>query len=251
MANVFSQIRIGQAVLADEVARRWTPGLTGFPPAFVGRVFVQSSLPSSAGRYFAVHPVSILGTEGEGNPAVLEVDTSSVILVYVLGPSAPSVGDDLICRFVGSRWIAERMSGRGATSVNLPGCLCAATPSILFMTCTDSSCNGGIFQNCTLAYGPTPSGYAALALGDSCFLSTESFQDQTTGDYFQYYFTCNSSYYTLSRVYLTSVLGSPYQDIVRYSWLIGLAGNTCQPFLMSNGQIFQGGDPNCVVTISQ
>jgi hypothetical protein len=47
------------------------------------------------------------------------------------------------------------------------------------------------------------------------------------------------------------VYGSPYRDTIRYRWLAGYAGNTCSPFLLSNGQIFSGGDASGVVTISE
>jgi hypothetical protein len=89
-----------------------------------------------------------------------------------------------------------------------------------------------------------------LALGASSYLSTTTFTDLSTGDQFWYYLTCFLGYYVLTRVYAVSAFGSPYRDVVRYRWLIGYQGNSCQPFLLANGQIFQGGDPTCVVTIT-
>ena len=82
------------------------------------------------------------------------------------------------------------------------------------------------------------------------YLSPGSFNDQN-GDSFRYFFTCNVGYYVISRVYVKSVLGSPFRDNYRYSWLVGLPGNQCSPFLLSFGQIYPGGDPNCVVTVSE
>ncbi len=106
-----------------------------------------------------------------------------------------------------------------------------------------------MFQNCTLTFGATPSSYSALELGTQCYLSTTSFVDQR-GDSFRYYFYCQNTQYLLTRVYVTSTLGSPYKDFVRYSWAMTASGNSCIPFLLSNGQIYSGGDASCVVTIS-
>lgn len=134
-------------------------------------------------------------------------------------------------------------------TVALPGCNCAATPVGLTMDSVVPTCDGGLFHDCTIQYGPTPSGYAALSLGSSSFLSVESFQDDF-GDTFRYYFTCNTTNFTITRVYLTSFFGSPFKDIVRYTWTLGAVGNTCVPFLLSNGFIYSGGDINCNVDIS-
>src|SRR5689334_13529725 len=76
-------------------------------PAFVGRVFAQTAVPTSVNRVFLVHPVTVLGSEQEGGPGSLVVDTSTTVAVYVIGLQAPVVGDDLICRFVSHRWVAE------------------------------------------------------------------------------------------------------------------------------------------------
>ena len=100
---------------------------TSTPPAFVGRVFAKGAIPTTTKVFFAVNPVAILGTEAESKPGVLTVDSSTTVLVYVLGTKAPVAGDHLICRFVGYRWVAERFGADEArragvvTEVVAPG----------------------------------------------------------------------------------------------------------------------------------
>jgi hypothetical protein len=90
-----------------------------------------------------------------------------------------------------------------------------------------------------------------LAIGANSYLSTASFTDTSTGDQFWYHFNCYVGYYALTRVYVTSQYGSPYRDLIRYRWPIGTGGNSCKPFLMAYGQLYLGGDPACVVTVSE
>ncbi len=57
----------------------------------------------------------------------------------------------------------------------------------------------------------------------------------------------------ISRVFPTSVFapdGGPFLDSTVYYWPVGSPGNTCNPFLLSNGIIYAGGDPSCLVVIS-
>jgi len=57
----------------------------------------------------------------------------------------------------------------GPIYVPYPGCFCSSIPSILEMTVTPEGCNLGMFNSCTIRYGPTPPEYAGLALAaNSC-----------------------------------------------------------------------------------
>jgi hypothetical protein len=241
--------RLRQADLATRAARLPGDPFVG-PPAFVGRVFANPSVPTSTGKYFSVHPVSVLGVEAEGNPGARTVDATRTALVYVIGSQAPLAGDDLVCRFVGNRWVAERMAKPQAQLITIPGCPCTTIPPNLNMHSSNTTANNGLFQSSPLVYGPTPPEFTPLGLGASCFLSPDYFQDNSTGDYFRYYFGCFSGFYIITRVFQVSILGSPYKDTIRYKWFVGFPGNTCSPFLLSNGQIYVGGDPSSVVTIS-
>ena len=217
-------------------------------PAFVGQVFASRAVPATAGCFYSVHPVSILGTEGESNPGSLTVDANSSVLVYVMGGRPPVAGDALICRFIGNRWVADPLVQNGGGIV-IAGCSCNSLPHLLHMSSSNPSSNNGMFQNCALQYGATPSQYAGLPIGAQSFLSTTSFTDQFNNS-FRYYFYCQRNQFFLTRVYVNSIFGSPYEDTVRYTWTTGTSGNSCSPFLLSNGRIYAGGDTSCVVTIS-
>jgi hypothetical protein len=220
-------------------------------PKLVGCVFGNPTVPTSTGVYYSMHPVDVGGSEGEGNPGVLSVDTSRSFLAYVIGPKAPVAGDSLACWFLGNRWVAERLS-RQATGVFLPGCPCTSVPRTLQVSVSKPNSNGHIFHPATLQYySPVPSQFSSLALGSFAFLSTTSFTDDFSANPFWYLFGCFQGYYALSRVYPGSSTGPAFRDSVRYKWLIGFTGNTCSPFLLSNGVIFSGGDASCVVTMSE
>ncbi len=143
----------------------------------------------------------------------------------------------------------------GGGTGSLPGCICSAPPETLAMTVSNGSCNNGLLNSVGIQYGPTPPSLIPLRLGSNCYLSTDMFVDSQTGDSYYYYFGCFGAIMRISRVFPTSVFGSPFLDSVIYYWSVGLTGNRCgslgsgQSFLLSNGQIYSGGDPSCVVTI--
>lgn len=131
----------------------------------------------------------------------------------------------------------------------LLGCPCPV-PTTLYMTVTHPEVNFGMFQDCILQYGPVPAALAPLGLGANAMLSTAFFHDDFSTDNFRYLFFCSSGFWCLTRVYETSIYGSPYLEATRYRWLSGLSGNTCSPFLLTNGRIFSGGDASTVITLS-
>ena len=218
-------------------------------PATVGIVFANPLVPTSTNKFFAVHPVNVVGAEGEGNAGTSSVDLTRTFYVYVIGSNAPVAGDMLVCRYVGNRWVAERM-GTASSRITLPGCPCLI-PLSLTMSVVRPDANFGMFQNCTLAWQATPPGLALLSLGASSYLSTTTILDELTLDEFRYHFFCSGGYFCINRVYETSVYGSPFSDAIRYRWQGGQPGNSCTPFLMSNGRVFPGGDPTSVVTLTE
>jgi hypothetical protein len=245
MDDSYARLRARQ----DRRLRAWdTPRSPSQSPAFVGQVFASRTVPATTGCFYSVHPVTVLGTEGESNPGSLTVDTTSTVLVYVMGGRPPVAGDTLVCRFLGNRWVADPLAQNGA-GVVIAGCACTAIPNSLSMSSSDPSSNNGMFQNCTLQYGATPSQYAGLTIGAQSYLSTASFTDQFNNS-FRYYFYCQGNQFFLTRVYVNSIFGSPFEDTVRYTWTTGSSGNSCSPFLLCNGQIYAGGDATCTVTIS-
>jgi hypothetical protein len=243
-------LRLRQVANEATASRQSARALVPDYPVLVGRVFANPTVPTSTGTFFSLNPVDVTGAEAEGGTGALSVDTSRSFLVYVVGSKAPVAGDLLICRFVGHRWVASRMGGKSG-GVTVPGCPCQTSPTTLTMSSSEPDSNNQILQSATLQYGTTPLELAALGLSAASYLSTTTFTDTATGDQFWYYLSCFLGYYALTRLYAESAYGSPYRDIVIYRWLIGASGNSCEPFLLANGTIFPGGDPSCVVTISE
>jgi hypothetical protein len=134
--------------------------------------------------------------------------------------------------------------------VSIPGCPCAPTPTSLTMVSSKPSSNNGIFQSAVFAYGPTPAALLPVVLTPNSYLSTASFYDPVLKANFWYYLTCYFGAYVLTRVYITTPVGSPFRDGIRYTWFVGLPGNTCTPFALTVGSMFSGGDTSCVVTIT-
>ena len=223
----------------------------GGVPAFLGRVTTAASL-IGLGKFLMVQPTSVLGREVEGGPGQFTAVGSPTVPVYLVGPARPATGDYLVCKYVDNRWVAERSGGSGGSGGGgkIPGCLCDPIPATLTMTSGSTTCNYGMFQSCTIQYGPTPSAYSGLNLGANCYMSVQSFPDPIArGALFQYLLTCYSNQFSLSRVYAESPYGSPYRDGLLYSWLVGGYGNTCVPFHLDYGLAYAGSDASCFVTI--
>lgn len=212
---------------------------------FSGIVFNNGSMPSSLPGQFAVQPVIPSGAETEAGALTLTGITATRI-VTVVGTSLPVAGDRLKCYLDGGRWVAEKGGTSGTPPINLPGCPCTAIPATLHMTVGPDT-NAGALQNCTIQYGPTPPAYAPLALGPNSFLSTAQFHETGSSDMFNYYFFCFQGLYEIGQVYITSVFGSPFRGPTQVKWAIGFAGNTCSPFLLSNGVLQLGYSPQTVV----
>lgn len=218
------------------------------PPPFVAKV-VTPSADVHVGRFFLANPLDVMGAEVEGGAGTFAVRTGQTVPIYLCGPGRPAQNDHVVARWANDRWATDFKTTGGIDNVPTPSCPCASMPPTLAMTSSHPSSNNGIFQNATIAYMATPSGLAPLGLPANAFFSTATFPDAFSDDEFRYYFRCLNGYYVLTRLYEESIYGSPYQDIIRYRWYIGLPGNLCQPFGLTNGTIFTGGDSTCVVSI--
>ena len=206
------------------------------------------AIPTISGAYYACYPGIVAATPSEGGTATPTWDTA-ILYVYFVGTKAPLLDEIYVARRLEYRWTAERMTRHDGLWITIPGCSCATIPTTLYMRSSNHVGNIGMFQDATLAWGPTPAWAAVLALGSSSFLSTTTFTDSTTGDQFYYHFSCSTGgAYFLTRVYQTSFYGSPYLDVQRYRWTVGLSGCTCgPPFNFPNGRVYAGGS---AVTIS-
>jgi hypothetical protein len=240
------------AARAGQASRFLSPSSSG-QAAFVGRVVGSPTVPTSTGCYFSVNPVSVMGQEVESGTGSLVLNSATTVLVYVCGKTPPIVGDDLICRFIGSRWVAEKSSGRptSGTPIKIAGCPCLTTPATVQMVSQNPSAQNGMFQSTPLVYGPTPPVFQNLQIPDSIHLSPGTFTDAITGDAFRYYFACEPGAYLLRRLFPTTTFVSPYQDDIRYRWSLASPGNSCTPMMLLNGRVYDGGDPSASVVITQ
>ena len=236
-------------------AGRSLPGsnlMGGGVPAFVGQVTSQTP-EIAVGDFLLVRPTFVLGQEVEGGTGTFTPAGSSTVPVYLVGPGTPSTGDYLVCRFIDNRWAAEKMNAGGGYHGpvgTIPFCSCSPIPAALKMTSADPNCNFKMFQSCAIQYLPTPAAFAPLNLPDHVFISNQAFPDPISGGaLFNYYLTCQYNQFNLSRIYAVSPYGSPYQDGILYTWLLGGYENTCNPFHLDYGTAFPGSDVSCAVTI--
>ncbi len=227
-------------------------------PSILGRV-VTTEASIQVGRFCQVVPSLVLGAEREGGVGVF-ADLAAIpgsgmnpatVSVYLMGSFVPMTGDYLICRFVDHRWVAETTGGgttHGGGGVSLPSCFCAVPPA-LRMTSADPKCNYGMFQSCSIQYGPPPPAMVALGFSGDVFTSPRSFDDPISKSSFFYYFFCRHNQFFLTRIYPTSPYGSPYRDAILYNWIVGGYGNTCDPFQLLMGMAYPGSDSTCSVSI--
>lgn len=237
----------------DALPRPARAGPGGGSPAFVGRVFANTAVPTTTGVFFSVYPVSHLGPEVEGGTATATVDTTNTLVrAFVAGGKVPVAGDDLICRLIGSRWVADRIGGGSLCGCPAPASLSLAWSGVPAGPAPDSY----IFHAATLTYGAVPStlttlpgGATTLRPGSSAYLSTASFVD-ANGDTFRYHLACSGSTFTIARIYENSVFGSPFEESARYTWTIGSGGATCTPFSLAGGHAYTGAAAGISGTIS-
>lgn len=90
------------------------------PEWFLGTV--AGSPGTTVPAYFKVQPQSISGTPAEGGSATFANRPSGPVLVYVLGPNAPTLGQQIACWRAGGGWVGETCC-TGATP-----CLLACSP---------------------------------------------------------------------------------------------------------------------------
>lgn len=244
-------IRLREEALRNEVARLRQLQVTG-TPCEVGQVFNGGAIPTTVPAIFYTHPARPAGDQSEGGGASFAVDTSRTRAVAVFGPEVPTAGDYLTAYLIGGRWCANYglPSGGGTPPVTIPGCPCETSPVTVYLHTNDPTLNNGIFQDATIVYGPTPAPLLPVVFTPSSYLSTTTFRDAVFDADFYYFLTCQLGAYVLTRVYISTPLGSPFRDEIRYSWFIGVDGNTCTPFNLASGSIFEDGDPSQTVTIN-
>ena len=235
MMDDFRQLRHRQDGFRDDLDRLERGNSPG-TATMIGTVYNAGAMPTALPGRFAVHVASASGAESEG-AAVAVAATGKNAVMTVIGTKVPVVGDVLIAKLIGGHWVARRgSSGGGTHGFIIPGCPCTNIPGVLNFKVKKLAPPwlSGVYpdtltrraQPVDLArYATDPVGY----YGDHTFTSLDGFYK------YRYWFSCQDGVYYLSG-YLTadSVAGFPNRFIIM-SWLVGLPGNICTPFTLTNG----------------
>lgn len=202
----------------------------------VGRV-VTPSTAIAVGKFLTVTPLSVLGAEVEGGAGATTVDSSAAIAVYLVGPQPAQQGDLLVCRFVDFRWVADRGGSTVVVGHNLTGCPCPVIPDTFSMhvksqppSRTESFAFPATFQRMT-----RPAVLATYRTAPVGWYSTQVYQ--SSDHYYKYYYSFGCSqglYFVTCLMTPDSPVGYPGEFLIM-NWLVGLPGNSCSPFLLSNG----------------
>jgi hypothetical protein len=102
-ADELKRIRIRSANQADGLTRLRRSSLQGMP-SVVGRTKTLIAYPTSASRFYACEPLSVLGQETEGGQGSITA-TPSTFFAYNLGAGVPASGTTVIATFAGARWV--------------------------------------------------------------------------------------------------------------------------------------------------
>jgi len=97
------RLRIGDAALSDGMTRLGRDPAFGMP-CVAGQTKALASYPTSAQRFYACAPITVLGPEVEGGAGTVTAGTSTFFALN-LGPAIPPVGTNILATFVDSRWV--------------------------------------------------------------------------------------------------------------------------------------------------
>lgn len=131
MASEFTILRSRVEGFAERLARR-RRGSRG-TSALCVQVFNDGAIPTTTPAFFDCHPVDVGGDEVEGGPGSFNIGTG-IIPVMVID-HVPAVGDMLIARRPGGRWVAER--GKtivGTLTLNVLSCAVPTVGRVITIT---------------------------------------------------------------------------------------------------------------------
>ena len=97
------RLRARDEALADGLSRRDPPPSFG-TPSLVAQTGAIGTYPTSAQRFFACTPRTVMGREVEGGAGTL-TSTGATLLALNLGSAIPPSGTDVLVTFVDSRWV--------------------------------------------------------------------------------------------------------------------------------------------------
>jgi len=97
------RLQIREFALSEEVKRTLIDPFLGSSSLLVRTTTVRT-YPTSAQVYYACQPLTLLGTEIEGNAGV-STTTNSIFFALNVGSTIPPVGTQVVVTFVGNRWV--------------------------------------------------------------------------------------------------------------------------------------------------
>lgn len=69
------------------------------------QTFAETTYPTVANAFYAVHPVEVDGDDAEGDTPTFTVDDERTLHAYNLGSAVPPAGTNVICHSRSGRWV--------------------------------------------------------------------------------------------------------------------------------------------------
>ena len=215
----------------DGLARRIDAGPNGGRPGAAvraGKVIDGGSKPSATPGFFLLKPQRIGGAESEGSSPTT-ADDGPPFVSLVVGDRVPAVGDVLVSRLIGGRWVAQTRQAAGGGTIAIPGCTCPSVPATLALMVNSAAYSAYKIQPATLSYMASPA-WATAARGFQAneFWSTSSLPELlptattpiATGFVYYHMLRCLGGNFVLYRAWQTSMFASqPWFESV-YAWPI-------------------------------
>ncbi len=98
-----ARLRGVEAARVDRSGRR-DRDFTAGTPSLVAQTTTQKTYPTSAPRFYACLPMTVLGPEVEGGPGTL-TPGATTFLALNLGSAVPPAGTSILATFVDNRWV--------------------------------------------------------------------------------------------------------------------------------------------------
>lgn len=114
------------------------------------------------------------------------------------------------------------------------GCPCTAIPDTIYLHVASPPSGDNLVFPAAIAWQTKPSDLSRYTSDPTGYYSDEF--TSSSGNYkFRYWFGCSQGQYFVSGLFTPdSPLGYPGRFLVM-QWLVGLSGNTCTPFSLTNG----------------
>ncbi len=109
-------------------------------PRFIGQVVSGGATPAAVDHTFLVLPTRISGSESEGAPGTVVVDSSRPIPVVMVGGRPPVIGEFVVAHATGGRWVADLS---GSPPSNLPCSPCSIPRRGLTVSWSGAISGGG------------------------------------------------------------------------------------------------------------